>query len=165
MKGPAPLNRKFMKKNTQNLILGWAAFTAVAANAVLLLTNNLGKSDKATTASISASSSASGTTTSTSATSNASLTDGTFTGAVTSTNRGDYQVQITVSANQITAIDVLEFPNENARSQQINADALPVYTQEALANQSSTVQLVSGATEAFNGFTGSLQDAINQANA
>ncbi|WP_061423243.1 FMN-binding protein [Streptococcus cristatus] len=154
-----------MKKNTQNLILGWAAFTAVAANAVLLLTNNLGKSDKATTASISASSSASGTTTSTSATSNASLTDGTFTGAVTSTNRGDYQVQITVSANQITAIDVLEFPNENARSQQINADALPVYTQEALANQSSTVQLVSGATEAFNGFTGSLQDAINQANA
>ncbi|KXT74491.1 hypothetical protein STRDD10_00950 [Streptococcus sp. DD10] len=154
-----------MKKNTQNLILGGAALTAVAANAVLLLTNNLGKSGNATNASISASTSSSGTTSSTSASSNASLTDGTFTGTVTSTNRGDYQVQITVASGQITAIDVLEFPNENARSQQINADALPVYTQEALANQSSTVQLVSGATEAFNGFTGSLQDAINQANA
>ncbi|WP_197456669.1 FMN-binding protein [Streptococcus sp. DD12] len=154
-----------MKKNTQNLILGGAAFTAVAANAVLLLTNNLAKSDKVTTANISASSPASGTTTSTSANSTASLTDGSFTGAVTSTNRGDYQVQITVASGQITAIDVLEFPNENARSQQINADALPVYTQEALANQSANVQLISGATEAFNGFTGSLQDAINQANA
>ena len=92
------------------------------------------------------------------------MTDGTYTGAVTSTRRGDYQVQITVSGGAITDISLLEYPNDDRRSQAINNSALPVYISEALSNQSSDVSLVSGASEAYNGFTGSLQDAINQAN-
>lgn len=92
-----------------------------------------------------------------------SLKDGTYTGEVTSTDRGDYQVQMTVASGKITAIDILEYPNENSRSEQINSSALPTYTAEAIDSQSANVTQISGATEAYNGFTGSLQDAINQA--
>lgn len=94
----------------------------------------------------------------------ASLQDGTYTGAVESTDRGDYQIQMTVASGKITAIDILEYPDENDRSEQINSNALPTYTSEAIDSQSATgVNQISGATEAFKGFTGSLQDAINQA--
>ena len=93
------------------------------------------------------------------------LADGIYTGAVTSTRRGDYQVQMSVSGGTITDITVLEYPNKDRESQQINANALPTYTAEALTSQSADINAISGATEAFNGFTGSLQDAINQAQA
>ena len=94
----------------------------------------------------------------------ASLQDGTYTGSVESTDRGDYQIQMTVASGKITAIDILEYPDENDRSEQINSNALPTYTSEAIDSQSATgVNQISGATEAFKGFTGSLQDAINQA--
>ncbi|MGQ7336501.1 FMN-binding protein [Streptococcus suis] len=91
------------------------------------------------------------------------LTDGTYSGAVTSTNRGDYQVQMTVAGGVISDISILQFPNDNPRSQDINDSALPTYTAEAISNQSAQVNQISSATEAYNGFTGSLQDAINQA--
>ncbi|HEM6265216.1 TPA: hypothetical protein U2C71_000395 [Streptococcus suis] len=45
----------------------------------------------------------------------------------------------------------------------LNDSALPTYTAEAISNQSAQVNQISGATEAYKGFTGSLQDAINQA--
>mgnify|MGYP002507239698 CR=1 FL=1 len=71
---------------------------------------------------------------------------------------------MTVASGKITAIDILEYPDENDRSEQINSNALPTYTSEAIDSQSATgVNQISGATEAFKGFTGSLQDAINQA--
>lgn len=91
------------------------------------------------------------------------FTDGTYTGVVTSTNRGDYQVQVTISEGKVSDITVLEYPMDNPESQSINDRALPQYTAEALSAQSATVNQISGATEAFKGFTGSLQDALNQA--
>ncbi|TWS98719.1 FMN-binding protein [Streptococcus cuniculipharyngis] len=91
------------------------------------------------------------------------LVDGTYTGQVVTTNRGDYQVQLTVSNGQMSAIDVLAYPQDNPNSVRINENALPQYTSQALTNQSSQVELVSGASEALKGFTGSLQDAITQA--
>lgn len=92
----------------------------------------------------------------------ASLKDGTYTGSVISTNRGDFRVDATVSGGKLTSINVAEYP-QDPTSQSINAQAIPVYVKEALAAQSSQIQLVSGATETYNGFTGSLQNAINQA--
>lgn len=92
------------------------------------------------------------------------LKDGTYTGETVTTHHGDYQVQITVSGGSISDVNVLEYPNDNPKSQQINQTALPTYTKEALSSQSSKVSLISGASEAYEGFTGSLQDAINQAN-
>ncbi|MCI1888904.1 MAG: FMN-binding protein [Bifidobacterium crudilactis] len=90
------------------------------------------------------------------------LKDGTYSGTVVSTNRGDFQVDLTVSGGKVTNVKVLEYP-QDPTSQSINEQAIPVYVKEALAAQSAQIQLVSGATETFNGFTGSLQDAINQA--
>lgn len=91
------------------------------------------------------------------------LTDGVYTGAVTSTNRGDYQVQLTVAEGQLSDINVILYPDGDPNSVAINGNALPIYTAEALEKQSSDISLVSGASEAYKGFTGSLQDAINQA--
>lgn len=91
------------------------------------------------------------------------LEDGVYTGQVVSTNRGDYQIQMTVSNGEMSNIDVITYPQDNPNSLAINENALPQYTNQALEKQSSQVDLVSGASEAFKGFTGSLQDAINQA--
>ncbi len=95
-------------------------------------------------------------------TQNYTLKDGTFTGEVIRTRRGDVQLSITVSGGKITAINPLIYPNEDSESKQINANAIPKYTKEALEKQNSQISLISGATETFNGFTGSLQDAINK---
>ncbi|MDT2731381.1 FMN-binding protein [Streptococcus parauberis] len=92
-----------------------------------------------------------------------SMKDGTYTGASTGTEWGDVQLQIKVAGGKISKITVLAHPDTEDRSLMINQQALPVYKEEALAAQSATINQVSGATETYKGFTGSLQDAINQA--
>lgn len=96
-------------------------------------------------------------------TAGATLKDGTYTGPVVNTNRGDYQVQLTVASGKMSAIDVVVFPQDNPTSQEINGTNLPTYVSQALEKQSAEVDKITGASEAFKGFTGSLQDAINQA--
>ena len=94
-----------------------------------------------------------------------SMADGTYTGASTQTEWGPVQVQITISSGKITNIDVLSYPDTHQKSIQINKNALPTYKKEALTAQSSNIDQVSGATETYKGFTGSLQDAITQSEA
>lgn len=89
--------------------------------------------------------------------------DGTYTGTSTSTRWGDVQVQITISGGKLTKINVLSSPDTEQRSIQINEQALPTYRSEAISAQSASIQQISGATETYKGFTGSLQDALNQA--
>jgi uncharacterized protein with FMN-binding domain len=89
--------------------------------------------------------------------------DGTYTGAATSTRWGDVQVQITVANGKMSTVNVLQSPNSENKSIQINQQALPTYKTEAISAQSSKIQQISGATETYKGFTGSLQDALNQA--
>ena len=89
--------------------------------------------------------------------------DGTYTGEATETEYGDVQLKINVVGGKITTIDVLKYPNDERKSESINAKVLPTYKQEALSTQSSHIQQVSGATETNKGFKGSLQDALNQA--
>ncbi|VTX54249.1 FMN-binding protein [Gemella haemolysans] len=88
--------------------------------------------------------------------------DGTYTGAVTKTNKGDFQVSVVVQNGKISNVNVLLQPNEEF-SQSINKIALPKYVEEAIEAQSSDIALVSGASETFEGFKGSLQDALNKA--
>lgn len=150
-----------------SLLVGIVAVVAAVFNAYLLFFKGEASqtATPATSSSASANTSSSETTTATSSATTSSLKDGTYSGAVTSTNRGDYQVQITVASGKIDDITVLEYPNDNPESQSINDNALPTYTAEALSNQSAEVNQISGATEAYKGFTGSLQDALNQAQA
>ena len=59
--------------------------------------------------------------------------------------------------------DALQYPNGNCRDQQINAYALPILAQEALAAQSADIDTVSGATVTSDGYIDSLQAALDQA--
>ncbi|HEM6345259.1 TPA: FMN-binding protein [Streptococcus suis] len=164
-----------MKKKLTAIFVALLALAAAAYNGFLLFfqtdtaaeTSSTATSQQATSTSQTSSSSQDSATTESSSTTESSqssgLKDGTYSGAVTSTNRGDYQVQITVAGGVISDISILQYPNDNLRSQEINDNALPTYTAEAISNQSAQVNQISGATEAYNGFTGSLQDAINQA--
>ena len=87
----------------------------------------------------------------------------TVTGDSTDTRWGPVQVEITVANRTITAVDVLDYPSENGRDQQINARALPILVQETLDAQSANIDMVSGATVTSEGYLGSLQSALDQA--
>ncbi|WP_282847559.1 FMN-binding protein [Microbacterium oxydans] len=91
------------------------------------------------------------------------LTDGTFTGDTTQTRYGPVQVQITVSGGKITDAQALRYPDSNGRDQQINAHAIPLLVSETVQGQSAHIQMVSGATYTSDGYTSSLQSAIDQA--
>ena len=106
-----------------------------------------------------ASGSASGTTTST------GLKDGTFTGQAADTRYGAVQVAITVSGGRITDVAVPQYPNTERRDEEINAQALPILIDETKSAQSAQIDMVSGATFTSDGYTQSLQSAIDQAKA
>lgn len=102
-------------------------------------------------------------TTDTSLTQIANYKDGSYTGASVATEWGDVQLRVTIVDGKVQQIDALKFPDTNSHSISINDQVIPVYTAEAIKTQSSQISLISGATETYNGFTGSLQDVLNQA--
>jgi uncharacterized protein with FMN-binding domain len=87
----------------------------------------------------------------------------TYTGSVAQTRWGPVQVAITVSGGKITNVGVPIYPSENGRDQEINAQALPILTQETLQAQSANIDAVSGATVTSNGYLESLQSALDAA--
>jgi uncharacterized protein with FMN-binding domain len=95
--------------------------------------------------------------------SSSTLKDGTFTGQSTDTRWGPVQVRITVSGGRITAADAVDYPMNNGRDQQINQYAIPQLQNETLQAQSAQIDMVSGATYTSEGYTTSLQSAIDQA--
>jgi uncharacterized protein with FMN-binding domain len=80
------------------------------------------------------------------------------------TRYGNVQVQITVKNGKITSAEVLQVPWNDRHDQMINSAAVPVYNQEAVSAQSAQIDVVSGATYTWDGYTQSLQSAIDQAN-
>lgn len=92
-----------------------------------------------------------------------SATSTTVTGDAAQTRWGPVQVQLTVSGGKVTAVDVLQQPDENHKDQEINARALPILVQETLSAQSAQIDVVSGATYTSDGYTSSLQSALDQA--
>ncbi len=87
----------------------------------------------------------------------------TYTGSVASTRWGPVQVQISVSADKITEVTVLQQPNGNHKDTEINDYALPVLVQDTLTAQSADVDMVSGATVTSTGYVQSLQAALDEA--
>lgn len=96
---------------------------------------------------------------------NTAVTSGgsTFTGAAVDTRFGPVQGQITVADGKITNVQVLQYPYQDRRDQEINSRALPVLIDETMSAQSADIDMVSGATFTSNGYIGSLQSAIDQA--
>lgn len=85
------------------------------------------------------------------------------TGAVVQTAYGPVQVALTVSGGEVTGASALQYPDGDPRSSQISGYALPVLTDETVAAQSSSIDMVSGATYTSTGYVQSLQSALDRA--
>lgn len=85
------------------------------------------------------------------------------TGGTVDTRWGPVQVKVTLNGSKLTAVDVLQQPNGNGRDAEINAQAIPILTQEALAAQSANIDAVSGASYTSEGYIASLQSALDAA--
>jgi uncharacterized protein with FMN-binding domain len=86
-----------------------------------------------------------------------------ITGDAAQTRYGPVQVRITVEGRRITDVTVVRYPTQDHRDREINGYALPVLNQEALGAQSAEIDAVSGATYTSDGYTRSLQSAIDRA--
>ncbi|MFF2814396.1 FMN-binding protein [Kitasatospora cineracea] len=86
----------------------------------------------------------------------------TVTGSAVNTRYGPVQVKVTMAGGRISKIDVVQYPTRDRRDQEINSSAIPQLNQEALAAQSADIDVVSGATYTSDGYTRSLQSALDQ---
>lgn len=109
-----------------------------------------------------------GTTSGSSASSATGTQSGTTTGTKTivgtteQTPYGPVQVSVTFTNGKISAVKALQTPNQHGQSVQINAYAVPILTQEAVAANSANIDTVSGATFTSEGYAQSLQSAIDK---
>ncbi|MFF7652522.1 FMN-binding protein [Streptomyces sp. NPDC007983] len=72
-------------------------------------------------------------------------------------------MSVTLSRGRITEVKALRTPSDRPRSQEIAATAVPQLTREALSAQSAHIDAVSGATYTSEGYTRSLQSALDKA--
>ncbi|WP_329314688.1 FMN-binding protein [Streptomyces sp. NBC_01262] len=137
--------------------------TATTSSASISTGSSQSSSSTTGGTSASPSPSASSSSSSTSSGSGSSTSTQTFTGTAAQTRFGPVQVKITVKNKKITNIEVVEYPSDNPKDQEINNYALPVLNQEAISAQSAQIDSVSGATFTSDGYVSSLQSAIDQA--
>lgn len=88
-----------------------------------------------------------------------------FDGAIVNTRYGPVQVQIHIANGTVTDVAVVQYPSADRKSRRISEIALPILHTEALTAQSARVDTVSGATYTSDGYTRSLQSAIDAASA
>ena len=88
------------------------------------------------------------------------MTPGTYEAAVQGFH-GDVKLSVTVDAEKITAIDILE----HSETEGIGAAALPKLVEAVLANQTIGVDSVAGATVTSEAFKAAMTDALTQAGA
>ena len=95
--------------------------------------------------------------------SSVSYKDGTYIGNSADAYYGSVQVKAIISGGKITDVQFLNYPQDRRTSQQINSQAMPYLTSEAIAAQSANVDMVSGASETSQAFQKSLASALSQA--
>ena len=134
-----------------------------AAGSLLLTTPPTGKSSSSSSGSSTSSAPNTSSAPSTSSVRGGGGVSGTFTGGAADTQFGPVQVQISVSGGKITSVQVLQVPQESSRDIRINSQAVPILNQEAVQAQSAKIDTVSGATYTSEGYTQSLQSAIDAA--
>ncbi len=89
--------------------------------------------------------------------------DGTYTGSTADAFYGPLQVQILIQGGRLTDVTFLQYPSDQAHSQEVSSYALPILRSEAIAAQSAQVNTVSGATQSSGAFVQSLSSALTQA--
>jgi uncharacterized protein with FMN-binding domain len=95
--------------------------------------------------------------------SSAASKSGIFVGATETTQFGDVQVEIVVTAGKITDVKALHLTDQGGRSVQISNRAAPILRSEVLQSQSAHVNSVSGATYTTAGYLSSVQSALDKA--
>lgn len=91
--------------------------------------------------------------------------DGTLTGPAVETRWGTVQVQVTIAGGVIVDVIALRMPDGDPHSAQLSQRAEPRLRTSALAAQSGTVDVVSGATYTSRAYERSLQAALDSAQA
>jgi len=86
----------------------------------------------------------------------------TVTGDAVAIRWGDVQVAVTVQGGDIVDIETLAIPLGDRRSQQINTSAETVLREEAIAEDTADISVVSGATYTSRAYAQSLQSALDQ---
>lgn len=86
----------------------------------------------------------------------------TIVGSTVMTRYGPVQVSVTFDGSTISGVQALQSPSWHGESVQINAYAIPVLNQEAVAAGSAQIDSVSGATFTSEAYKQSLQAAIDQ---
>jgi uncharacterized protein with FMN-binding domain len=76
---------------------------------------------------------------------------------------GPVQVEVVISGGRLTDVIALRLPSGDPHSDLINARAEPILRERALAAQSANIDVVSGATFTWSGYTRSLQAALDSA--
>jgi len=100
---------------------------------------------------------------STGSTATGKYVDGSYTGSAADAFYGYVQVKAVVSGGKLTAVQILQYPNDRSTSRYINSQALPYLQQEAVAAQSASINTVSGASDTSQAFRESLASALTQA--
>jgi uncharacterized protein with FMN-binding domain len=93
----------------------------------------------------------------------AAAQSGVFNGAVVNTRYGPVEIQAQITDGALTEVAVVQYPDGDRKSQRINSGALPTLRTEALTAQSANVDTVSGATYTSDGYSQSLQSALDAA--
>jgi uncharacterized protein with FMN-binding domain len=143
------------KSHTQSAVPGTSPAAALGSPSPGSASSGAGNSTTANGATASPAPSAAGTA--------GAGTAQTVTGDAVQTMYGPVQIQVTVKAGKITAVNAVEYPNGDPRDAQINSFAIPQLNSEALAAGSANIDAVSGATYTSQGYIGSLQSALAKA--
>jgi uncharacterized protein with FMN-binding domain len=85
------------------------------------------------------------------------------TGPVVNTEYGPVQVEVVISGGRLQNVIALQLPTDDPHSDRINARAEPILREAALSAQSANIDVVSGATVTWSGYTRSLQAALDSA--
>ncbi len=93
------------------------------------------------------------------------LSDGTFTGSTAYEPYGPIQIAIVVSGGKISDIKLLQMPQNDRTSYEINAYALPILAQETISAQSANIDSVSGASLTSPAYSETLRSALAKARA
>ena len=91
------------------------------------------------------------------------LRDGSYTGNRYDAYYGTVQVRAIVKDGRLQNVDVLDYPSDRRKSQQINNYALPILQREVVQAQSVNVNIISGATLTARAYLRSLASALGQA--
>lgn len=142
---------------------GYLALSDHAAAAALTSPSSAGSVSATTSGSTAGTASQLGATATTGAATSTSIKDGSYTGSTVNTKFGPVQVQVTVATGKMTNVAALQTPGGRQKSIDINQQAVPILTSEALTAQSAKIDNVSGATYTSNGYAQSLQSALDQA--